>query len=237
MKRLRKIGLGTLLLLLGGVLGSETAVSQPPYTIYLPLLNTPELGKNVLENPSFEGNWYHPSGIPELQIPEGWQFTWQEGSNPLDPNPWNDFVRPEVRVLTSAFLPKEEQDLFIWDGTQTLKVFKGFGAVAFTLKTNIYLNPGNHVFEIHVFPDLVVDYENGNKIWAPDPYSGEVKLHVGNYASPWMLPNFGEKNRFRHHFTVYRPTTVTIGASFRGRWAIRNNGWFMDDWGVYEVDW
>ena len=43
-------------------------------TIYLPLVSVPPRGPNLLPNPSFEGGWYHPNGIPELQIPEDWQF-------------------------------------------------------------------------------------------------------------------------------------------------------------------
>lgn len=219
-----------------GFVWGDTAVSSQPYTLYLPVLHSPPYGNNVLPNPSFEGDWYHPNGIPELQIPSNWTFTWQEGDNALAPEEWNRYVRPEVRVLPSAFLPPDEHDLFIWDGDQTLKVFKGFGSIHYSLKTAVPLQPGNYVFELHVFPDLVVDYENGEKVFAPDPLSGEVRLHVGLNSTPWMFPEFGEKNVYRYSFSVSNPTTMTIGASFRGRWAIRNNGWFMDDWGVYKVD-
>ena len=232
----RAIYIWSILLFLFLPQASSIGIEGQAYTQFLPLIQTPAFGKNVLSNPSFEGDWYHPDGIPELQIPNHWTFSWEEGNNPLAPEPWNVFVRPEVRVLPSQFLPPHEHDLFIWDGDQTLKVFKGFGSISYTLQANVPVKPGRHLFEINVFPDLVVDYVNGEKVWAPDPNSGEVKLQVGQTSTGWMLPSFGEKNRYRLFFTVSTQSTVAIKASFRGRWAIRNNGWFMDDWGVYELD-
>ncbi|WP_420628865.1 hypothetical protein [Candidatus Leptofilum sp.] len=202
--------------------------------LYLPLVSRPSLGPNLLPNSSFEQGWYHIDNVPELQIPEGWQFAYAEGDNALDPDPWNAWVRPEMRVLSSAFLPPEEHDLFIWDGNQTVKVFKGFGAIQFELTTAVSLQPGTYILVIHVFPDLVIGYENGQKIWAPDPLSGEVKLIAGNGTTGWLLPEFGQKNRFQTTFTISSPQTVTVGAAMRGRWAIENNGWFLDDWGLYK---
>jgi len=204
--------------------------------VYFPLIQTPPRGPNLLPNPSFEAGWYHPGGVSELQIPEGWQFWYEEGANSLDPDPWNEWVRPEVRVLASAYLPPAERPLFIWDGNQTVKVFKGYGAIHFELTTNLLLEPGDYVLEINLFPDLVVGYNNGEKIWAPDPLSGEVKLIAGNRNTGWLLPTFGQKNRFRYAFTLNQTENVRVGAAMRGRWAIQNNGWFMDDWDLYKLD-
>ena len=233
-----KHSLGLLLvgLILVGGLAHQAKSTQAgsSQTIYLPLITIPSLGPNYLPNASFEQGWYHIDDIPELQIPEGWQFTYAAGENPLDPDPWNVWVRPETRVLPSAFLPPDEHDLFIWDGNQTVKVFKGSGSISFDLTTTLFLQPGTYLLVINVFPDLVVGYDNGQKIWAPDPLSGEVKLIAGNGTTGWMLPQFGQKNRFETTFTVTTPQNVTVGAAMRGRWAIENNGWFMDDWGLYK---
>ena len=218
--------------------GAEAASSEPAaqHTHYLPLITTPWHGPNLLPNASFEGGWYHPGGINELQVPERWLFEWDEGVNPLDPNPWNVFVRPEVRVVPAEFLPPQEHDLFIWDGRQTLKIFKGWGAISFRLLANVTLPPATYLLQISVFPDLVVDYVNGQKVWAPDPLSGEVRLIAGSGGTPWILPAFGRKNTFTHAFTVSQPQTIQVGAAMRGRWAIRNNGWFMDDWRLYRLE-
>ena len=188
-------------------------------------------GTNLLPNPSFENGWYHPNGIPELQIPHEWAFEWDEGHNSLAPEPWNNWVRPEVRVLSRDFLPAHEHDLFIWDGDETLKVFKGYGSISYRLKSSVFLQPGRYQLEVNVFPDLVVGYTpTGQKIWAPDPKSGEVRFAVDGQSTDWLLPTFGQKNTFRHTFSVHQAKDIRITVAIRGRWAIRNNGWFMDDW-------
>lgn len=221
-----------LLVSLVGLAARHTQASSR--AIFLPLVRVSPRGPNLLPNPSFEGGWYHPNGISELQVPAGWQFSYAEGPNTLDPDPWNAWLRPEARVLPSAFLPPNEHNLFIWDGDQTVKVFKEYGAIRFDLTTAVSLQPGTYTLIINVFPDLVVGYENGQKVWAPDPLSGEVKLIAGNGTTGWLLPIFGEKNSLHTTFTLAQPQTVVVGAAMRGRWAIQNNGWFLDDWWLYK---
>lgn len=188
---------------------------------------------NLLPNPSFEEGWYHIGGIPELQVADQWRLEWDEGSNSLDPDPWNAWVRPEARVLSSDFLPPSEHNLFIWDGEQTVKIFKGRGAVSFRLLTDVALEPGTYIFTINVFPDLVDGYTaSGQKIWAPDPLSGEVRFIIGSATTDWVLPSFGRKNTLTHAFQLETAQTLRLGVAIRGRWAIENNGWFMDDWSL-----
>ena len=213
----------------GTPLPTNTPVPQPTATL-------PPAAGNILPNPGFEGGWYHINGIPELQIPAEWRFVWEEGDNPLDPDPWNKWVRPEVRVLTTDFLPAHEHPIFIWDGTQTVKIFKGTGAISFRLETDMLLAPGRYRLTINVFPDLVVGYEpNGDKIWAPDPLSGEIRLIAGGQGTGWLLPIFGQRNTLTHEFVLTQQQSVTVGAAMRGRWAILNNGWFMDHWSLVRV--
>lgn len=212
-----------------------TATASPTPTLTMPA--APPAGQpNLLPNPSFEEGWYHPGGIDELQIPNRWAFEWEEGPNPLDPDPWNAWVRPEVRVLSAEFLPPQEHSTFIWDGEQTLKVFKGSGAVSFRLKTTVFLEPGSYLYVIRVFPDLVDAYlDEGQKVWAPDPLSGEVAFIVHGVQQPWQFPRFGQKNEYRQILTVDAAGLVELGAAMRGRWAITNNGWFLDNWALYRV--
>jgi len=209
---------------------TATGTASPVLTTTSP---PPAGGTNLLPNASFEEGWYHINGIPELQVPNRWVLEWESGDNPLDPDPWNDWVRPEIRVLPTDFLPPSEHDLFIWDGRQTVKVFKGQGAISFRLLTDVYLEPGSYLFEIYFFPDLVVDYTgDGDKVWAPDPLSGEVRFVLGGQATEWVLPTFGQKNRLAHTFSVEVGQVMRLGVAMRGRWAIENNGWFMDDWSL-----
>jgi hypothetical protein len=214
-----------------------TATATAPATPGLATTIVPPAGQpNLLPNPSFEEGWYHPSGIDELQVPNRWVLDWLEGPNHLDPDPWNAWVRPELRVLSPEFLPPAEHSLFIWDGKQTLKAFKGSGAISFSLQTTVFLEPGSYLFVVHVFPDLVDEYgSNGEKIWAPDPLSGDIAFIVTGVQQPWQLPRFGQKNRFTQVVDVEQAGLIQLGLAVRGRWAITNNGWFLDDWALYPL--
>lgn len=220
---------------------TETPSATPPIGFPTPVLpptstSVPVSGPNILPNPSFENGWYNLNGLPELQVPNDWRLEYDVGDNPLDPDPWNDFVRPETRVIPRAFLPPGEHGTFIWNGDHTVKIFKGDGAISVRLLTEIHLDPGRYLLKIQIFPDLVVGYEpDGTKIWAPDPLSGEVQFLVDGAVSGWRLPVFGQRNTFSHLFTVSEGHTMTIGLWLRGRWAIENNAWFMDDWSLHRL--
>lgn len=211
---------------------TATQTETPVPTIPAPIA----LGTNLLPNPSFEEGWYHINGIPELQVPNGWTLEWHDGKNQLDPDPWNRYVRPESRVLNGDFLPEDEHALFIWDGAYTTKIFKRQGALSFRLTTQVRLYPGTYLFEINVFPDMIESYsEMGGKIWASDPLSAELRFYVDNPGGDWTLPTFGQRNTFHHAFQVFETRVVRLGVEFRGRWAIENNGWFMDDWSLTQL--
>ncbi|MFQ5578648.1 MAG: hypothetical protein ACE5G8_16855 [Anaerolineae bacterium] len=216
---------------------TEPPPTEPPPTEPPPTApSEPALGVNILPNPSFEEGHYNQNGIPELQLPNNWLFEWDEGPTGFGNNPWDVYVRPETRVLHASYLPPSEGPLFIWDGMHTVKMFKGSGAISLRLMTDVYLEPGTYVLEINVFPDLVVGYENGQKIWAPDPYSGEVRFIVTGAGTGWFLPVFGQKNTFTHTFIVSQAQTIRVGAGLRGRFALPNNGFFVDDWSLKKVE-
>lgn len=205
--------------------------APPPAATAVP----PTTGTNLLTNGSFEGNWYHPSGIPELQIPADWVFEWDSGPTGFGSQPWDVWVRPEVRVLPSNQLPAHERALFIFDGNQTVKAFKGSGAISYRVYQNVTLTPGTYRLDIGVFPDLVASYANGQKVLPTDPTSGEVRFIVGNGGSGWLTPAFGQKNEMAHTFTINATQTVRIGVAIRGRFALQNNGWFIDDWSLLRI--
>jgi len=37
-------------------------------------------------------------------------------------------------------------------------------------------------------------------------------------------------------FGIPAGQVVRIGAAMRGRWAIENNGWFLDDWSLRRIE-
>ncbi|MCA9933606.1 MAG: hypothetical protein KC415_06765 [Anaerolineales bacterium] len=208
--------------------------TQPPANPTVP--PNPVLGGNLLPNPSFEEGWYNQSNIPELQLPNNWVFEWDEGPTGFGGEPWDVYVRPETRVLPASMLPPAEHPLYIYDGQYTTKMFKGSGAISFRVLTDVTLDPGTYVFEINAFPDLVEGYSGNQKVWAHDPYSGEIQFMIDGVYYGWVLPTFGQRNTLQQSFTVQATKTLRLGIWVRGRYAIANNGWFFDAWSLRRVE-
>lgn len=196
----------------------------------------PQLGANLLPNGSFEEGWYNQNGIPELQLPNRWRLEWDEGPTGVGNAAWDVYVRPEARVLSTAFLPPEEHNLYIYNGQHTVKIFKGQGAVSFRLLTDVTLEPGTYVIEAKMFADIVERWENRQKIWAGDPYAAEFRFLVGDGGTVWTPQNFGQINVHNFTFTVDQTKTITVGIALRGRYAIGNNGWFIDDLSLRRIE-
>lgn len=211
--------------------------TPPPAAEILPtaIPANPILGENLLPNSSFEDGHYNMNGIPELQLPVGWVFEWDESQTGFGSESWDVYLRPETRVLSKNFLPDAEHSLFIFDGAHTIKIFKGDGAISFKLFRDVYLEPGTYVLEINVYPDLYMDYVDGRKIWADDPLTGQFRF-IAPGATGWMGTVYGRKNVLTHTFTVDSAENVSIGAAMRGNHAIMNDGWFLDDWSLRRVE-
>jgi hypothetical protein len=232
---------GLLLLILGLLaLGSSVLVADSAGTAeatpraWFPMVMRPAV-VNHLANPSFEGGWYHPGGVAELQIPDSYQFWFADESveNPYDGNPWAKFVRPEVRVLPSAFLPPHEHDLFILHGDQTLKTFKGSGSWQAELWQNVALEPGRYRLSIQIFGDLVKYYENGKKVWADDPEGHDGLVWLSFDGQP-LVEEFslraGEWNVVSAAFETSGGGDVLVRIICP--FPLDNNGLFMDDWRI-----
>ena len=93
-----------------------TPTAAPP-----PAAPPPAAGVNLLPNPSFEQGYYHQNGISELQVPNGWQLSYEEGQPA--PGTGIGFVRPESRALPRWLLPPHEQGVFSlrekWHNSET----------------------------------------------------------------------------------------------------------------------
>lgn len=189
---------------------------------------------NLLANPSFEEDWYFHI-YNELQIPNGWQFAMDEGTNTLDPGSGGVFNRPEVRVVPSTDLPPAEHSKFIFDGQKTIKAFKGGAPTSFSLFTDIALPAGTYQFRSQFFPDTVAVYDGGRSVFATDPLSAEVRIIFNNSGTNWQTTNIGQRNVVTYEFTLDDPQTVRLGTSFRNRFIMANNGWFIDAWELYAI--
>ena len=203
------------------------APTKPPGPPTLP--RNPTLGQNLLPNPSFEEGHYNQNGIAELQLPNGWRLDYQEGPTGFGGQVWDVFVRPETRVLSTSFLPPAEHALYIFDGSHTVKIFKGTGAVSTRLMTDVTLQPGTYVLEGSFFSDVFESFSNGQKNPPSDPSAGEAQLFAGVTGTGWVPNSYLNRNTLKHTFTINSPQTITVGIGFRGRYAIANNGWFVDN--------
>lgn len=186
-------------------------------------------GANLLPNHSFEGGHYLQDNIPELQLPDGWRVNYQEGPTGFGGQAWDVFARPETRVLSTSLLPPEEHNLYIFDGSQTVKIFKGDGAVSARLLTDVELQPGTYVFEANFYADVFEKFADGRKFAPADPYAAEAMVFAGNAGTGWVTNDYLIRNTLTHTFTIDTARRVTVGVGFRGRYAIQNNGWFVDD--------
>jgi LysM repeat protein len=186
---------------------------------------------NLLPNPSFEGDW-HFYLYNELQVPDGWQLATDEGPNNLEKGAGGLFNRPEVRVVPAKDLPPAEHSLFIMDGNKTVKAFKGGAPTSFSMFTDVALPPGSYRMKISFVPDTVVEYDGGQKTYASDPLAAEARIIVDGGGSGWQGTRSGQPNTVTFDFTVDEARPVRVGAAFRNRYIMANNGWFLDDWSL-----
>jgi LysM repeat protein len=190
------------------------------------------IGPNVLPNASFEDGYYHLNGVPELQVPNSWIFEYDQGQ--AAPGTGQIYFRPEIRVMPRWLLPPSEQPQFIWNGDWTVKVFKGSAPISFRLLTDVHLQPGTYQFTANYFPDLIIGYSGGRKIFTSQPSAGEVAF-VMNGIGGWSTVSPGSKNTMVQAFTVPTAGNVRIGVAFRTRYALPNNGFFIDDWSLRRI--
>jgi LysM repeat protein len=233
----RVVSLGQKLFIPGATLagraGSAAATATPRASAAAPAPAAP--GANLFKNGNFEGDWYFYL-YNELQVPEGWQLATDEGPNTLDPGSGGLFNRPEVRVVGTNQLPEREWEWFVFDGTKTVKVFKGGAPTAFSMFQDVYLQPGRYRMTLNFFPDLVADYnQGGERAWNTHPLAGEVSIIHNGGGTNWSGVTAGQKNSRTYEFTVGEAGAHRLGASFRNRFETANNGWFLDNWRLERI--
>jgi LysM repeat protein len=215
----------------------ETAVTAnpAPENPTQPTQPVAATGANLFPNPSFEEGWYFFQGVSEWQLPNQWLFAVDEGANNLTPGSGGAFLRPEVRVLARTDIPPAEQNLFLFDGTHTIKAFKGDAPTNFSIFTDVALQPGSYRFIANFFPDAVTGYVGSEKVWNGDPLAAEYRVIHNGGGTGWQSAPAGQKNTAVYEFTVTAPETVRLGIGFRNRFAQSNNGWFIDDWSLQAI--
>lgn len=216
------------------VVSAPTAPPAPAPVPTTPPPPAPLAGVNLLPNPSFEGGYYNLYGAPELQVPQGWSMEIDEGTSA--PGTGATLLRPESRIVPRWGLPPHEQNLFVWNGDWSIKVFKGGAPMGFRLYTDLPLQPGTYGFRAGYFPDLVAGYDaGGQKVWAGEAAAGEIAFILTGGGSGWSTVTPGARSVLEQTFTIASPGTVRVGVAFRTRYPIANNGFFIDDWSLQRI--
>lgn len=209
------------------------APTQPPAPTAPPapptLSPNPTFGANLLPNPSFEEGHYNQNGIPDLQVPNKWRMEWDTGNTGFGSAAWDVYVQPETRVMSTANLPPAEHPLYIADGSSTLKLYKDGGALNARLVTDVQLEPGTYVLEVTFYTDIFEKFENNAKVPPGDPNAAEIRLLVTDAGTGWLSHPYLQKSTYTTQFSLTEAKKVTVGVGVRGRYAIANNGWFIDN--------
>ncbi len=199
---------------------------------------------NVLPNASFElpfKVWTDPTGVSHgnVRIPGGWFFARADNKpNTLNPHTGDFFLQPESGPVSKQELPPEEHDLFIFEGEQAMKIFKDDAPIYFSMFKVMDLDPGAYRFGIKYFADSVVQYRRGVKEYATDPLAAEVQLCIEGAQydhKDWEAVPVGKRGALYLDFVVPVYTQVILYASFRNRFEMDNNGWFLDDWSITKI--
>ena len=215
-----------------------TPAEKPsPVVITAPAQGT-TTGGNLFRNANFDGGFYHWRGVPEIVIPNEWEFWYQTDNTTRLDRQDQSFDPPECVVWNIAGAPLEERNLFFLSGDYCLKIFKGWGVIWWRLFQKVSgLTPGQRYrFTAPVYPDLYMDFkkEGPGKILADDPLAGEVRLSSKSggqeVETGWLNGSkfpFGKYTHFTLDF-VAKGTEAEVALECRGRWGILNNGWFCD---------
>jgi len=223
---------------------TNNQITQPPITPPQPVIivtpppsGSATVGGNLLRNANFDEGHYRWHGVPEIVIPNEWDFWHAVHTTPRLERQDQNFDPPECVVWQIAGAPAEERSLFFLSGDYCLKIFKGWGVIWWRLFQTVNgLTPGQRYrFTAPIYPDLVMAYEEGKgKVFADDPLAGEVRLSAKSggkeVETGWLdgakFP-FGKYTHFTLDF-VAQNASAEVSLECRGRWGLINNGWFCD---------
>jgi murein DD-endopeptidase MepM/ murein hydrolase activator NlpD len=206
---------------------------------------------NLFKNPSFEEGWYHHQGIAEIQVPGGWEFWFapEDFTNPVDDAPHSVFRQPEMRVLSTAFLPEHEWEDYIAEGIKCVKIFKAHGAWRAGLYQGVNLMPGTYAVSLQIYGDLYKDYieEGPGKVWANDPggRDGTVECSVFSDSAFAAIPAYpvdpqsimpGYRVNYNWAFSILEEGKYDVQFTFMCPFPLMNAGLFLDMASVKRVE-
>jgi hypothetical protein len=204
----------------------------------------PQEDQNLLTNPSFEGRW---SDIYTGQLPRGWKILWLDGER--FPGAADIALAPETIVGQRSRTPESERDLFFRDGTQHLKVFKGFAPMYAAVAQDVSGLDEGRMYRL-IAPIYVDMYAwEGRKV-AAGGESGRVRLGAAPHGAAWRdeeainYSQWWDGRNTSGFFLRYTEFTfdfeatqadMTIYVELVGIYGLTNNGFFLDDMALYPL--
>lgn len=195
---------------------------------------------NLLTNPGFENGWYHWNSVPELAIPNGWNFWYADAGVPLLVPQDHVWGRPET--VTWLYPPGYAETWFWRGGFYTLKVFGAWRPIWFRLNQTVTgLTPGaSYRFTVPIYPETVASWDP--KVYAGETNAGEYQLITRSggqtVSTGWLdaasVPP-GQWTALQITFQA-QSTSATVEAEIRGRWGLINNAFFLDELSLVQVN-
>jgi tetratricopeptide (TPR) repeat protein len=199
---------------------------------------------NLLTNASFEGDWYD---IYTGQVPEGWRILWLDGVD--FPGSTDRALAPETIIGQRLRTPPAEQDLLFLDGSQHLKVFKGFAPMYAAVVQDVSgLDVGRRYRLVaNVFVDTYI--WDGGKV-EPGGEAARVRLGAAPQGAAWRDEEaieytewwdgtntsdfFLEYSEFTFDFEATQ-SDMTIYVEMAAIFGLNNNGFFLDDMALHPL--
>jgi tetratricopeptide (TPR) repeat protein len=199
---------------------------------------------NLLTNPSFEGDWYD---IYTGQVPEGWRILWLDGVD--FPGSTAPALAPETIIGQKLRTPPQEQDILFLDGSQHLKVFKGFAPMYAAVVQDVSgLDVGRRYRLVaNVFVDTYI--WDGGKV---EPGGEAARIRLGaapqgaawrdeeaiEYTEWWNGANtsdfFLQYSEFTYDFEATQ-SDMTLYIEMAAIFGLNNNGFFLDDMALHPL--
>ena len=209
--------------------------------------------ENLLVNPGFENGHHHQDNIAEVTVPDGWRMYYVDGVT--FPGAWDNLPahRPESVAWNSQGGIPEGEEILWRDGIYTLKVFKPWAPMYAAISQDVTgLEVGRRYRLVApVYPDLIMDFQDGKKIPPDRPDSGQVRLGASPTGAAWrdegaiaysgwwtganISPFYQTYSTFIHDFTATQ-ANMTVWIEFRSTYPYPNNGFFLDTIGLYSLD-
>jgi hypothetical protein len=174
-----------------------------------------------LINPSFEEEWTDAKAFPG-HIPAGWMVEYLYGD--AYPNPYGQpYKNGEAVKKHKGMLPPDEQDVFVFDGEWTYKIFGGgTKSFWFCMSQTVNLPAGRYLLTVPVWVDHY--HWKGYKDYNVDPKQAQLAVRLNGDDGQFIDLESGRKHEYHVDFNA-PGGAVTIDIHLRSNWDINGNFW------------